>query len=908
MSNIIILEEIMQEKNHLLSVEETLKLYETDKKAGLNSQEIKERQEKYGLNQLEEAKKRPLILKLLDQFKDFMIIILLIAALISIFVAQELSNGLLIIAIVILNAVLSVIQEAKAEKSTEAIKALSSPHVTVIRDAKEMVIDVKDIVVGDLVLLEAGDYVPADVRIIESINLKADEAALTGEAVPVDKVSETLSGDDIPLGDRINLAYMGTVITYGRGKAIVTKVGMNTEIGKIATMLSQTESDATPLQKNVAVLGKTLAIIALIITGAIFLLEVVQGIIASEDLSDFAWWSDKFMFAVSLAVAAIPEGLPAIITIVLSIGMSNLAKEKAIMRTLPAVETLGSTSIICSDKTGTLTQNVMTVQKVYLNKELLDVQNVSTLSKDLELLVTMGVLVNDTKVQFENDRFVKIGDPTEIAFIDLAINLKKNPIEITQSIDRLHELPFDSERKLMTTVHDIDGVTYAVVKGAPDVIFNKTKNIHNQDTNKDLEHFIKANEDMSNQALRVLAVAYKEIKDPNNLKSLSFADLETDLSLLGLVGMIDPERPEVKDAISICNKAGIKTIMITGDHKNTAMAIAKNLDILTGDAIAITGKELDQLSDNEFASKLSSIRVYARVSPENKVRIVKAWRDTGLVVAMTGDGVNDAPSIKQADIGIAMGITGTEVAKGAADMILTDDNFATIVNAVGGGRTIFANIKKAIHFLLSCNIGEIVAMTLGVLLGAWLFGTSESSHLLSAAQILWVNLVTDSLLAIGIGLEKKEPDVMEYPPRDSSKTIFADGLGKRIAWQGAMVGLLTFSAYFIGFKLHGNDPKAGQTLAFMVLALSQLFHAFNVRSDRFSTFKLRANYWLIGAFFVSLFLQLIVMFITPVAQGLFNVYSIWELPFYYWLIVLVLAVMPLVIIETQKFILNKTRK
>lgn len=894
--------------NHLLSVEETIQSYETNLQSGLSDTEVKARQEKYGLNQLAEAKKRSIFLKILDQFKDFMIIILLVAAVIAIAVG-EVTNGLLIIAIVIVNAILSVIQEAKAEKSTEAIKALSSPHVTVVRNGTEKVIDVKEIVIGDLVLLEAGDYVPADVRIIESINLKADESALTGEPVPVEKVAEALEGDDIPLGDRINLGFMGTVITYGRGKAIVTAVGMDTEIGKIASMLSETESESTPLQKNIAKLGKTLAIVALAITGAIFILEIAQAAISdASQLAKPDIWVENFIFAVSLAVAAIPEGLPAIITVVLSIGMSSLARQKAIMRTLPAVETLGSTSIICSDKTGTLTQNIMTVQQVYLNNGLIDINAQTKVDDNLAMLTQFGVLVNDTKVQEKGESFIKIGDPTELAFIDLAVALKKNPVEIKENFVRLHELPFDSERKLMTTVHMINGKTYAIIKGAPDVIFGKSTAIHQMDM-KDLNKFVSANEDMANRALRVLAVAYKEIKDTNKLKSLSFDDLETGLTLLGLVGMIDPERPEVKDAIAVCNKAGIKTIMITGDHKNTAMAIAKNLNILGKNDLAITGKELDDLSDEEFDAKLSSIRVYARVSPENKVRIVKAWRKTGLVVAMTGDGVNDAPSIKQADIGIAMGITGTEVAKGAADMVLTDDNFATIVNAVGEGRTIFANIKKAIHFLLSCNIGEIVAMTLGVLLAGFLFKDIEGSHhLLTAAQILWVNLVTDSLLAIGIGLEKKEPNVMDYAPRDASKSIFADGLGFRVAWQGILVGILTFLAYTIGYHWNGaHDPKSAQTMAFMVLAVIQLFHAFNVRSDKYSTFKLRANWWLVGAFFVSLTLQLAVITIPPFA-GLFNVALLWELDFAQWLIVLGFALTPLVIVEILKLLKIYTRK
>ena len=906
----------MEKKYFHLSSEELVKVYQTDLDKGLSHDVVLEKQQKFGLNRLDEPKKRPLILRFIDQLKDFMIIILIGASILSMF-TESVAEGLLIIAIVIVNAILGVAQEAKAEKALDSIKALSSPHVTVIRDGIEKVIDVKEIVIGDIVKLQAGDYVPADVRIIESINLKIDESALTGEAVPVEKEDVVLEAEDVALGDRINSAYMSTVVTYGRGKAVVIATGMQTEIGKIATMLSETESVETPLQKNIAQLGKILALIALSITGFIFVIEIVTSLLAGQTPD----WIGAILFAVSLAVAAIPEGLPAIITVVLSLGMQNLVKQRAIMRTLPAVETLGSTSIICSDKTGTLTQNVMTVQKVYVDSKIQTVGDL-TYSGNAKKLVEYGVLVNDTKVQLEGSNFVKFGDPTELAFVDLAIALKQNPISITENFPRLYELPFDSERKLMTTVHKIDGKLYAIIKGAPDVLFSRAKHIVLDNnvlsaTTSEVQKFIDANESMSNEALRVLAVAYKEITTDKPLKQLSFEDLESNVTLLGLVGMIDPERPEAKDAIALCYQAGIKTIMITGDHKNTAIAIAKNLNILSdNEDLAITGRELDQMSDEEFKEKLEHIRVYARVSPENKVRIVKAWRETKRVVAMTGDGVNDAPSIKQADIGIAMGITGTEVAKGAADMVLTDDNFATIVNAVGEGRGIFANIKKAIHFLLSCNIGEIVAMFLGVVIGIFIFGAAAAGggvtiHILAPAQILWVNLVTDSFMAIALGLEPKEPDVMLQKPRDAKKSIFSEGLGFKIAWQGMMIGILTFLAYTIGWfwdsqVLDSVKIMHAQTMAFMVLALSQLAHAFNARSAHHSIFSLKRSNAIFYALAISFSLQMLVI-ILPFTRAIFDV----EIPQgSQWLVIILLSITPIVVVEIQKWIHRrlKTKK
>ena len=891
----------MEKQSYQLSYEEIIKNLDSHIEAGLTEEEAKTRLEKYGKNELEEAKKRPLILRFFDQINDFMIYVLIAASILS-FVTDEPSEGILILMIVLLNALLGLFQEAKAEKALESIKAMSSPQAKVLRNGQEKLIDVKFLTVGDIVILDAGDYVPADVRIIESINLKTDESPLTGEAVPVEKTVEAINEDEVALGDRTNLGFMGTVVTYGRGKAIVINTAMKTELGKIATMLSETKSETTPLQKSMAKLGKTLALLALGITFIIFAITIIEAYTIDGHAS-FEDWKEALLTSVALAVAAIPEGLPAIITIVLALGMQNLVKKNAIIRTLPAVETLGSTSIICSDKTGTLTQNLMTVTKVFVENKSVDINEKTKTTDALNKLSLFGTLCNDTKVSIQDDEYVKIGDPTEIAFIDLALTLNKKPIEMIDENERIYELPFDSDRKMMTTVHDFEDGRYAVVKGAPDVIFSRSSSIFNKDK-FDIKPYEKANQDMSNNALRVLAVAFKKIDKSRTLKNLTTDDLENELTLLGLVGMIDPARPEAKDAIELCNRAGIKTIMITGDHINTAVAIAHDLNILSDKELAITGKELDQMSDDEFFEKLENIRVYARVSPENKVRIVDAWKKANKVVAMTGDGVNDAPSIKKADIGISMGITGTEVAKGAADMVLTDDNFATIVNAVSEGRTIFANIKKAIHFLLSCNIGEIVTIFLGTTIGILIFSGRVTT--LTAVQILWVNLVTDSLMAIALGLEPKEENIMDQQPRDTQKSIFADGLGMKIGMQGLMLGLISFAAYIIGWFLEPSAIRevkmiTAQTMTFIVLALSQLAHAFNVRSELYSIFKLKNNKFIFYALAASVTLQLLVVFI-PFTR---DVFGITALPYSYWFIIIGLVLLPIIIIESIKLIKNR---
>lgn len=889
----------MQKQNHQYSIEELNDLLATNLENGLTDVEANQRLTINGFNQLDEPKKRSWFLKFIDQIKDFMIIVLIGASVLS-FVTGDIAEGFLIIGIVLLNAILGLFQEAKAEKALASIRALASPHVKVKRNNIDQVIDVKQIVVGDVVILDAGDYVPADVRIIESINLKVDESTLTGEAMPVEKNSDVMYEENIPLGDRINLGFMGTVVTYGRGKAVVLSTGMHTELGKIATLLNETKNEQTPLQKSMAQLGKFLAAIALIITFIIFAITIIESYLFGGGAS-FEVWKEALLTSIALAVAAIPEGLPAIITIVLALGMQNLVKQQAIIRTLPAVETLGSTSIICSDKTGTLTQNLMTVTKVYLYKEEIIVNEINEVSSTLEKMSIFGVLCNDTKLQKTETGYIKIGDPTEIAFTDLALNLKQDPLTIIHDYPRLYELPFDSERKLMTTIHDFKEGRFAVIKGAPDVIFKRTSKIENGSLSN-LKLFENKNREMANESLRVLAVAYKKISVDVDFKATDPSTFEDELTLIGLVGMMDPARPEVKDSIALCDKAGIKTIMITGDHINTAVAIAKELNILSGDDQAITGHELDLLSEEEYIKVFDKIRVYARVSPENKVRIVDVWRNSGYVVAMTGDGVNDAPSIKKADIGIAMGITGTEVAKGAADMILTDDNFSTIVNAVSEGRTIFSNIKKAIHFLLSCNIGEIITIFLGTSIGILIF--SQRVTTLTAVQILWVNLVTDSLMAIALGLDPKDKNIMNENPRDSSQSIFADGLGKRIAWQGLMLGIISFSAYIIGWNMT-SDPTmrmiTAQTMTFIVLAISQLVHAFNVRSHKSSAFKVGKNKYLLYAFSLSFLLQILVVTL-PFSRNIFKIVMPTMIQ---WVIIAGLVLLPLLIVELVKFIKNK---
>ena len=862
-------------------VNDLLNELKTDMNKGLSRNEVAERQKQYGENRLREKKKKTTLQRFLDQFKDAMILILIAAAIVSFIVVVveknwgELFEPALILLIVILNAVMGVYQEGKAEKALDALKNMSAPHARVIRDGVEQIIDASELVPGDIIRLEAGDFVPADARLLQSAGLKSEESALTGESVPAEKDYQAEVPENAPLGDRHNMVYSGCSIAYGTATAVVTAIGMDTEMGKIANLLDNEEDAQTPLQQKLAQLGKYLGVIALAACGVIFVVGLLNKIPVLE----------IFMTAVSLAVSAIPEGLPAIVTIVLSIGVQRMVKKNALIRKLPAVETLGSASVICSDKTGTLTQNRMTLVKAYLDGG--EIEDISENNSDaIKNLLMYGTLCCDGSVVFEGDSEQHIGDPTETAIVYAAHKSGMPKDELNCKYPRIAEIPFDSDRKLMTTVNNIDGKNVVIVKGAFDMMAPRC-------VKGDLDKAREVTDSMSENALRVLAIAYKVIEVvPQNPKS---DDLEKGLTFLGLVGMIDPPRPEAKEAVKLCRRAGIKPVMITGDHVVTASAIARELGIMLEGDRAITGAELDAMTDEELDAQVESIAVYARVSPENKIRIVKAWQRKGQVVSMTGDGVNDAPALKAADIGCAMGITGTDVAKGAADMTLTDDNFATIVDAVREGRGIYANIKKVVGFLLGTNIGEVITVFLAMLL--W-----HKTPLLSM-QLLWINLVTDSLPAIALGMEDVESDVMDKKPKPKSEGIFANGFGVKIVLQGAMFAALTL----IGFKLGENVTgtlAGGQTMAFMVLALSQVIQAFNMRSE-YSLFKIGMfrNKKLNGATLLSLLLVLLVLF-TPVRIA----FGLEILPLKLYLIALGLILVPLVVMEVSKLIGNMKSK
>ena len=859
---------------HSESIDAVLNEFSVNRETGLNADAVKAKREQFGENKLKEKKKKTNFQRFIDQFKDVMIIILIIAAVVSFTIVcveqnwGELFEPALILLIVIVNAIMGVMQESKAEKALEALQGLSAPHARVIRDGTEQIIDAAELVPGDIIKVEAGDFIPADARLIESSSLKSEESALTGESVPSEKDAEAEVAADAPLGDRSNMIFSGCSVTYGTAVAVVTGTGMNTEMGKIAGLLDGEEEGQTPLQKKLAQLGKYLGILALAACAVIF----VIGILNNLDPIHI------FMTSVSLAVSAIPEGLPAIVTIVLSIGVQRMVKKNAIIRRLPAVETLGSASVICSDKTGTLTQNRMTLVKVYAD-ESGEIEAVNRENSDIaKNLLKLATLCCDGSVIFDDGKEQHIGDPTETAIIVAAHKNGMDKADLSHEYPRLAEIPFDSDRKLMTSVNKIGGKNVVIVKGAFDVMMSRCIS-GNLDKAKDI------NEEMSSDALRVLALGYKVIDEvPQHPTS---DELENDLKFLGLVGMIDPPRPEAKDAVAICRKAGIKPIMITGDHITTASAIARELGIMTEGDIAITGAQLDAMSDDELDSMVEKISVYARVSPENKIRIVKAWQRKDQVVSMTGDGVNDAPALKAADIGCAMGITGTDVAKGAADMTLTDDNFATIVDAVREGRGIYANIKKVVGFLLGTNIGEVVTVFIAMLL-------FHKSPLLSM-QLLWINLVTDSLPAIALGMEPVEKDIMQNKPKPKKEGLFANGFGVRVILQGVMFGLLALSAFYIGWKVTGSD-EGGQTLAFMVLALSQIVQAFNMRSGH-SLFKLGffGNKQLNKAALVSLLLVLVVLF-TPLS----SIFGLIYLDWWMYLIGLALILVPFPVMEISK--------
>ncbi len=887
---------------HDKSTEEVARRLKTNVKNGLAETEVEKRRLEFGVNRLEEKKKEPIFIKFIKQFNDFMIIILIIASIVSAVVSKmqgenDYFDSIIIIAIVILNAIMGLVQEERAEKSIESLKKMTPEMAKVIRDGQIEEINAEELVPGDIIELEDGKYVPADCRIVESFNLKIEESSLTGETEPVEKTNERLYSKDIILGDLKNIAFMSTIITHGHGKAIVTETGMDTKIGQIANMIIKEESPETPIQKKLSEVGKILGVVCLAICAVIFIIGVIKKIDPIE----------MFMTSVGLAVAAIPEGLPAIVTIMLSIGVTKMAKKNSIIRKLTAVETLGSSSVICSDKTGTLTQNKMTVVKTFTDNE--------------RFLLELGCMCTDCIIQEENGIPVATGEATELAIVNKALNENINKVNLYRKMPRIDEIPFDSSIKMMTTIHKLNNsiknnsfyndelsngqvfinervlenkneTSYrAITKGAPDVLIEKCNKIYVNgkiepitimQKNKIKNHNI----EMANNALRVLGVAYKDTKEKNNFQK--------DLIFVGLIGMIDPPREGVKEAVKTCKKAGIKTVMITGDHIATAKAIARELGILNNGDLAITGNELDKIPDSKLEKTIQNYSVFARVTPEHKVRIVKAWQKTGAVVAMTGDGVNDSPALKNADIGIAMGKAGTDVAKNAADMILVDDNFVTIVEAVKQGRNIYDNIRKAIHFLIATNIGEIVTIFMGLLLGL------ESPLL--AIQLLWINLVTDSLPAIALGLEREENGIMERKPRNSKESIFAGGLWYKIITEGIMIGSLTLFTFSLGNKYYGVE--IGRTMAFISLGLLELVHSFNIKSEESILITgILENKYLIGSFILGALLQIVVV-IVPYFAKIFDLVPLNKTQ---WIYTIGISFLPIIIIELQKM-LNLIRR
>ena len=859
---------------HSSSVEEVSKKLKTNINIGLSGEEAQKRFERYGPNNLKEKKKEGIFVKFIKQFNDFMIITLIIAAIISAVVSKlngeaDYIDSIIIVAIVIFNAIMGLVQEQKAEKSLEALKKMSAPNAKVRRNGRVQEIDATLVVPGDIVILEAGNYVPADCRLINSYNLKIEESALTGETIPSLKDSSKILKENTAMGDLCNMVFATTIVVNGHGEAIVVETGMNTRVGKIAGMIIEDESPETPIQKKLAEVGKILAIACIIICVLIFVIGIFKKIPIIE----------MFMTSVGLAVAAIPEGLPAIVTIMLSIGVTKMAKKNSIIRKLPAVETLGSSSVICSDKTGTLTQNKMTVTEI---RNCFGRAN----SNERKFILELGTMCTDTTEERINGKLGFVGEATEVAISNAAMEEGVSKSFLYDEMKRINDIPFDSKRKMMTTIHKYGNGYRIITKGAPDVLLKRCSNCYSGGqivpifSKKD--DINEQNNQMAEKALRVIAVAYKDVE-----KLPEMQDVEKDLIFCGLIGMIDPPREGVKEAVRTCRRAGIKTVMITGDHLQTAKAIAKELGILKRGDLAIDGETLERMSQHELEQNIMDYSVFARVSPEHKVRIVKAFQSTGAVVAMTGDGVNDAPALKNADIGIAMGKGGTDVAKNAADMILLDDNFVTIVEAVKQGRNIYDNIKKAIHFLISTNIGEIVTIFFGLVLGI-------KSPLL-AIQLLWINLVTDSLPAIALGLEKEEENIMSRLPRNPKKNLFADGLWWKIIIEGAMLGMFTLLAFSIGNRLY--SVEVGRTMAFLTLGILELVHSFNIKSEE-SIFKIGIfeNKYLIGALVLGVILQVIVVVVSPLAQ----VFSLVPLTGIQWLYTVLIAVAPIPIVEIQK--------
>ncbi|MHA4111726.1 cation-translocating P-type ATPase [Bacillus cereus] len=869
---------------------------ETNEQHGLTDEIVSERLKQYGSNELATKQKRTLWQRIFAQINDVLVYVLIIAALISAFVG-EWADASIIALVVVLNAVIGVVQESKAEQALEALKKMATPKAIVKRNGELKEIPSEHVVPGDIVMLDAGRYIPCDLRLIETANLKVEESALTGESVPVDKDAiyhPSMQRDEqVPLGDQKNMAFMSTLVTYGRGVGVAVETGMNSQIGKIATLLHEADDDMTPLQKSLAQVGKYLGFVAVAICIVMFLIGFLQGRDTLE----------MFMTAISLAVAAIPEGLPAIVSIVLAIGVQRMIKQNVIIRKLPAVEALGSVTIICSDKTGTLTQNKMTVTHFYSDNTYDRLESLNVNNDAQRLLLENMVLCNDASYNNES----QTGDPTEIALLvaGTTFNMQKDHLEKIH--ERVNEVPFDSDRKMMSTVHTYDESYYSMTKGAIDKLLPRCTHIFKNGkieilTDSDKNQILKAAGAMSQEALRVLSFAFKQY-DSNDV---DINHLEKSLIFIGLVGMIDPPRTEVKDSIKECKKAGIRTVMITGDHKDTAFAIAKELGIAEEISEIMIGTELDNISDTELASKINHLNVFARVSPEHKVKIVKALRAKGNIVSMTGDGVNDAPSLKQADVGVAMGITGTDVAKGAADVVLTDDNFSSIVKAVEEGRNIYRNIKKSILFLLSCNFGEIIALFLAILLG-W-------ATPLRPIHILWVNLITDTLPALSLGVDPEDPDVMKEKPRHAKESLFS-GSVPFLIFNGVIIGLLTLIAFIAGAKFYTGDTNLfplfperidddallhAQTMAFVFLSFSQLVHSFNLRSITKSIFSIGifTNKYLVFSLLIGVLMQVCIISIPPLA----NIFGVHALTMRDWGFVLLLSIIPLILNEIIKLV------
>lgn len=890
----------MQKKWYSLDTKEACLELEINPELGLEIEEAVGRLRDYGSNVLQEKPPRSLLSIFIGQMKEILVLILLAAAAIS-GILGEWADSIVILIIVILNAVIGVFQENKAEHALKALKEMTKPSAKVVRGGKVLQISAEEVVPGDVILLDAGDSVPADARLIESASLRSNESALTGESAPVEKDPAVLNAVQIPIGDQKNMLFMGTTITAGRGKAIVVETGMKTQLGRIARLLDEAVSESTPLQQRLGKLGKILGVAAGLIVVLVFLIGLWRG----ENLLEM------FMISISLAVAAVPEGLPAVVTIVLALGVTRMSRRQAIIRKLPAVETLGTATVICSDKTGTLTKNQMTVTGIFVADRLFEVTGTGYLpegkflernrteilpidDKNLELILLGGLLNCDARLEETEQGYCVIGDPTEGALVVAAAKAGLSRGAVNTNSPRLAEIPFDSERKMMTTFHELDGFVRSFTKGAPDVILGRCACVLSQDETSALDEenrkrLLEVNSQFASQGQRVLALAtrrWSEVPD-----QLSPETAERDLTFIGFFAIQDPPRPEVKEAVAVCRSAGIRTVMITGDHRETAMAIARELNILQPGDDSLTGDQLEQMDEGELKKVVNGVVVYARVSPEHKLRIVEALKYHGHVVAMTGDGVNDAPALKRADIGAAMGISGTEVAKEASDMVLQDDNFATIVKAVEEGRTIYNNIRSSIQYLLSCNTGELVAIFSALLLG---LGSP-----LNAIQILWLNLITDGPPALALGLEPPQEGIMKRPPRKLKEGIFSEGVGAKILWQGIMIGLLSLTAYWLALRW-GRTLEEAHTMAFVTMALSQLVHSFNVRSMKQSllTIGFGTNRSLIYAFMASSAMLLIVIF-TPILRELFDTAMLRPSD---WAVVLSLSIVPLFLVEISKVV------